>query len=225
MPSPLNPHVSALHNALAEERPTSMREALRAGAHPLDRNADGQTAWDVILSTKLSSAATAPTLGEQGTAAREFKDVVLQMAEMPPRGFEEALMLFGYEKQAIEKKHQGLTSAGVEFVRDCLGRATQVQNAVGLSWLQQHEVLHARHANHLLEQRLGTEPLVLSGNAVSVPLSVGPASALKQTGSAPLAFEVASQEPAVFQTLEDRRSQAASPAPAVDTPKSSAPKP
>lgn len=176
MPSSPSPPTNQLHSALAEERPSAIRDALKAGAHPLDRNADGKTVWDVVLSSKLSTAASAPTLGEVGTAARDFRDTVIQMAQIPPRSFEEALAMFAYEKQAIERKYSGLKSPGVDFVRDCLGMATQALNPEGMPWAKLYDVVQARTANQFLERRLeaaAAAPLSLSGNTVSIPLQAG----------------------------------------------------
>lgn len=235
---------SALHNALAEETPAIIRQALEAGAHPLDHNVDGKNVWDVILSTKVSKPTS--TLSEVGTAARDFKDVVSQMAQIPPRNYEEAMALLGYEKQAIEKKHQGVASASANFVRDCLGLATQIPVSGGLSWLQQHEILHARHANHALEQRLGgvvpssefvglpsvpAETLALSGNQVSIPLQAGEP-ALHQgqaAGRAPQAVSDPSPEAPEdvfrFATVSERRERLAQPARPTPDARPGAPKP
>jgi len=144
MPPALPASVLSLHNALVEERPLAMRAALAAGAHPLDRNADGKNVWEVLMSSSS-------LLRAQGTVANDFRQVLAGMAEIPPRTPEEAKDVLALEKQAIEQKYADLQRQDLAFLRDCLSLAARATWVNEFPFVQRQELVRQRHANQAFE--------------------------------------------------------------------------
>lgn len=144
MPPALPDSVSSLHNALAEERPLAMQAALAAGAHPLDRNADGKNVWEVLLSSS-------PLLGGQGTLANDFRHALVTMAEIPPRTPEEAKAVLALERQVIERKYEDLQRHDLAFLRDCLALAARSTWVEGFPFVEKQDLVRLRNANRIFE--------------------------------------------------------------------------
>jgi len=200
---------SALHNALAEQRPIGIRLALLDGAHPLERNADGKNVWDVVLSTP----SLIQSLGEPGTAANDLRSAVAQMAQTAHRNFDDTTTVFHQEKLAIQKQYENTGLIGMRFVRDCISLATQASRPEGLSMLQLHDALHLQQANQILERNLSK---LVTGNEAEMPdpfvvVQVGAHGSASASASSP-----------EFGNVEDRRQRTQPPgteAPHRGTPK------